>query len=407
MKKQLLILGLALGVIIGNANAQDCTGDRYLLPTFTVEKTADVQYGSNFGQDGTTMVDLKFDIYLPENDTDTDRPLILLAHGGSFIGGDKADLEAQCTAFASLGYVAVSMQYRLLTNLLDPALLANLSLGFKKEVVRAVHDMRAAIRFFRKSVAEDGNPYGIDPDMIIVGGFSAGAILANHVTYLDDESKVPSELTTYFNDQGGLEGETGNPGFNSVPQMALSWCGAILDTTWMETGAQPYFGMHNLGDQTVPNIEGEPDIGLPIPVTLQGDSLMYVRALNESIPSFYKSYPGNVHCQFPVESGQYVIDFLYEQLCDGNLSIAENEATVLFSIYPNPTEESFFVEIPENSAEWNISVVNMVGQTIHSENMNAHQNKISVNSSSFDAGIYIVKLTSKDGREAVKKVIVR
>ncbi|HLW39406.1 MAG TPA: T9SS type A sorting domain-containing protein, partial [Brumimicrobium sp.] len=280
-------------------------------------------------------------------------------------------------------------------------------LGFKKGVVRAVHDMRAAIRFLRKSVAEEGNPYGINPNIIVVGGYSAGAILANHVTYLDNESKIPAELVDYFSDQGGLEGNTGNPGYNSVPQMVLSMCGAILNTSWMEAGDQPYFGMHNLDDPTVPNLEAQPNIGMSIPVTLQGDSLMYTRALDVNVPALYKSYPGNGHCDFPLESVELIFDFLHEQICEESLSINEYETTIDFSVYPNLTNEILFVEVPKNSQDLDVSIVSLVGQTIHSEKMNANQDKVIINSSAFETGVYIVKLMSKDGVEAIRKVVVR
>lgn len=405
--KRHLLLGVFVGLFLNNASAQDCTNGRYLTPSFTVQKIADIQYGSNLGQDETTVEDLKLDVYLPENDVDTDRPVILLAHGGSFIGGNKSDLEAQCTALASLGYVAVSMQYRLINSIFDPSFLADIGLGFKKEVVRAVHDMRAAIRFLRKSVAEEENPYGINPNIIVVGGYSAGAILANHATYLDNESKIPAELVDYFSDQGGLEGNTGNPGYNSVPQMVLSMCGAILNTSWMEAGDQPYFGMHNLDDPTVPNLEAQPNIGISIPVTLQGDSLMYTRALDVNVPAFYKSYPGNGHCDFPLESVELIFDFLHEQICEESLSINEYETTIDFSVYPNPTNEILFVEVPKNSQDLDVSIVSLVGQTIHSEKMNANQDKVIINSSAFETGVYIVKLMSKDGVEAIRKVVVR
>lgn len=405
--KRHLLLGVFVGLFLNNASAQDCTNGRYLTPSFTVQKIADIQYGSNLGQDETTVEDLKLDVYLPENDVDTDRPVILLAHGGSFIGGNKSDLEAQCTALASLGYVAVSMQYRLINNIFDPSFLADIGLGFKKEVVRAVHDMRAAIRFLRKSVAEEENPYGINPNIIVVGGYSAGAILANHATYLDNESKIPAELVDYFSDQGGLEGNTGNPGYNSVPQMVLSMCGAILNTSWMEAGDQPYFGMHNLDDPTVPNLEAQPNIGISIPVTLQGDSLMYTRALDVNVPAFYKSYPGNGHCDFPLESVELIFDFLHEQICEESLSINEYETTIDFSVYPNPTNEILFVEVPKNSQDLDVSIVSLVGQTIHSEKMNANQDKVIINSSAFETGVYIVKLMSRDGVEAIRKVVVR
>lgn len=404
MKKHLFLFGLTLGLFSINANAQDCTGGRYAEPIFTsVEKQLDIKYGNNLKQDGATPQDLFLDIYMPAGDVDTERPLILLAHGGSFIGGAKEDLAAQCEAFAKLGYVAVSMQYRLLS--IDASVFVDIPGSFKKEVVRSIHDMKAAVRFFRKS-AENGNPYGINPDIIIVGGFSAGAILANHATYIQRDDQIPADLVAYYQAQGGLEGNSGNPGYNSTPQMVLSWCGAILDTNMMETGMQPYFGMHTLGDQVVPNLEGEPNIGLPVPVTLQGDSLMYQRALNVGITSFYKSYPGSEHCQFPAESAQYVVDFVHEQVCVQNLSL-ENTKQILFSVYPNPAQESFFVDVPANEWEWNVSIVNMLGQTIHSDAMSSSVNRIEINSSIFDSGVYMVRLTSKDGKESVKKIIIQ
>lgn len=408
MKKQLLLLGLSLGLFMGNAYSQDCTGNRYKESIFTnIGSELDVQYGSNFGQNGTTNVDLFLDIYYPEGDTDTDRPLILLAHGGSFIGGNKSDMAVLCQSFASRGYVAVSMQYRLLTNLFDPEVITNTGFAFKKEVVRAYHDMKAAVRFFKKS-AENGNPYGINADYIVVGGVSAGAILANHVTYMDDISKVPADLTAYVTAQGGIEGNSGNAGFSSETQMSMSWCGAILDTTFMDAGAQPYIGFHTEGDQTVPNLEGTPNIGMNVPVVLQGDSLMYVRAQNVNLTSFYKMYPGNEHCGFPMEETfEMASDFLYDEICGQSLAVGENQNTVLFSIYPNPASESFFVDIPGNSSDWSVSVVNMVGQTVYGANMDSFNNRIEVPSINLEAGIYLVQLKSKDGKKATKKVVIQ
>ncbi|MBX2949108.1 MAG: T9SS type A sorting domain-containing protein [Crocinitomicaceae bacterium] len=405
MKKLILFIGLATAW--GNvAVAQDCTGNRYHQPIFTnTVAVPNVQYGSNLAQDETTPVNLFLDIYYPDGDTDTDRPLVLLAHGGSFIGGNKTDLATQCQALAKMGYVAATMQYRLLS--ISPAVISNPGLEFQKEVVRAVHDMRAAIRFFRKSVAEDGNPYGINPDIIIVGGFSAGAILANHTTYFDAESKIPTDLIAYVAAQGGMEGNSGNSGFNSVPQMALSWCGAIADTTWIEAGDQPYVGVHNLDDNVVPNLSGQPNIGVSIPVTLYGDSLMYIRTLNVGVNSDYMSVPGNGHCDFPANSGEFVTNFMYDQLCVQGLSLASHPETVLFSIYPNPAAESFYIDIPANEWEWSVSVVNMLGQVIATEQITSGENRIQVRSSAFQPGIYLVKLNAPDGKEAMKKVVIR
>ncbi|MES2619321.1 MAG: alpha/beta hydrolase, partial [Bacteroidota bacterium] len=58
----------------------------------------------------------KMDIYQPTGDTLAMRPVIILAHGGSFIGGSKstdATVNALCSNFAKRGYVTASIDYRL------------------------------------------------------------------------------------------------------------------------------------------------------------------------------------------------------------------------------------------------------------------------------------------------------
>lgn len=58
---------------------------------------------------------LRMDIYEPLDRPENSHPLILLIHGGAFYNGDKQDItyEKWCRHFASLGYVAVSLNYRM------------------------------------------------------------------------------------------------------------------------------------------------------------------------------------------------------------------------------------------------------------------------------------------------------
>ena len=86
MKNLYLTLLLAVSTLIAGAQ---CTGNRYTKQIFSsVDLTSDVPYGSNYLYTGFNE-DLFLDVYEPSGDTETNRPLIILEHGGSFIFGDK------------------------------------------------------------------------------------------------------------------------------------------------------------------------------------------------------------------------------------------------------------------------------------------------------------------------------
>ena len=60
------------------------------------------------------------DIYEPAGDTLDDRPIIFFMYGGSFISGstDSWDIVSLCSNYASKGYVAVAIDYRLTPSLI-------------------------------------------------------------------------------------------------------------------------------------------------------------------------------------------------------------------------------------------------------------------------------------------------
>ena len=118
MKFYLLNSVLALLFVILSASAfsqTDCDGNRYVNQVFSaVTKTADVTFGANQSYNGTATT-LKMDVYQPTGDTQMNRPLIVMGHGGSFLGGDKAgtDIVPLANYFAKLGYVTASFNYRI------------------------------------------------------------------------------------------------------------------------------------------------------------------------------------------------------------------------------------------------------------------------------------------------------
>ena len=143
-----------------------CGTPRYDTETFTaVTTTTDVTYGQNLDINNT-MQTLTMDIYQPTGDVAVTRPVLIFAHGGSFIAGSKTNAEqvTLCTRFAKRGYVTATIDYRL--GIGFPINQANA----QKAVWRATQDMKAAVRFFRMDAATT-NTYRADPNFIFVGGY--------------------------------------------------------------------------------------------------------------------------------------------------------------------------------------------------------------------------------------------
>ena len=72
-----------------------------------------VKYGRSTTQRGIEE-DLFMDVYYPKNDTLSNRPLIIFAHGGYFLFGDKSGFAEECQFLAESGYVVASINYRLI-----------------------------------------------------------------------------------------------------------------------------------------------------------------------------------------------------------------------------------------------------------------------------------------------------
>lgn len=127
---------------------------------------------------------LCMDIYLPVDSSTNLRPLVLMIHGGAFFNGDMQDepYVKWCRHYASLGYVAVSLNYRLgwlpYKSAIDRA-------GY-----RAAQDANAALRYLLHHAQE----YRINPDWVFTWGTSAGAITALNVAYMNDACRPESVI---------------------------------------------------------------------------------------------------------------------------------------------------------------------------------------------------------------------
>ena len=178
--KYIIALIILIVSHIANGQTPDCVEGRYTTDLFQEISSTTVQYGKNINIGTTDSLDLFMDIYTPTNDTETSRPVMILAHGGSFVFGNRGDVQAQCLQYARKGYVTASISYHLwpLTSGFPD------SLELLDVVIKAVHDMKGAIRYFKNDQATE-NLWNIDSTRVIIGGYSAGAILAMHTSHMD------------------------------------------------------------------------------------------------------------------------------------------------------------------------------------------------------------------------------
>lgn len=150
-----------------------------------VEVKFDVEYGK-VGDEK-----LLLDLAQPEKG-DKPRPGLIFIHGGGWAGGRKEDFTAVAKDFATEGYVAVSINYRLAPKHLCPA---------------QIEDCKCAVRWMRAHAEE----LGVDPERIGAVGGSAGGHLALMLGVMD-----PAD---------GLEGNGGWQDQSSKVQAVVNYVG--------------------------------------------------------------------------------------------------------------------------------------------------------------------------------------
>ena len=339
MKKNLhSILAIILVTLGFSANSQT----RYLDDVFSaVTVTSDITYATNITILPMLMglppapAPLTCDIYEPTGDTETDRPVIILAHTGSFLPpvlngqptGSKTDLSIveQCTRWAKKGYVVVAMDNRLgwNPNSTDQNVRTSTLI---QAAYRSIQDGRSLIRFMRKDEA-NGDNYGIDGSKIVFGGHGTGGYIALGVATLDTttelyldkfldftnpQNPVPYVYPPVFGNIWGTDmgyipitdslgnyilDSLGNPitapfalpnnvGYSSDINMAFNLGGALADISWLEDGDVPIVSFHCYKDEYAPIDTGD----VIVPTT--GDFVVEVMG-SRTIAHYSNAYGNN------------------------------------------------------------------------------------------------------------------
>lgn len=407
MRLLTLVFALLAPALHSVAQTPDCTPGRYYDVLFDVDITSGIQYGQaaqpTLLNPNATQT-LYLDVYQPEGDAEPLRPLVVWAFGGGFTVGSRLspDIVDLCNRQARTGYVCASIDYRLSTDLLLNATEEKLYTA----VMKAAHDMRAALRFFWQSARTGGNPWRIDTNRIFIGGVSAGAITALHLAYLDDAAEIPAAAAAMAAANNGLEGNSGNPGFPSRVAGVLSLSGALGDTVWIETPADaPLCALHGTEDAVVPYASGGTSLFPGVALTLHGGLSLAQRAASVGLPHVFRPYPNEGHTPFilgtntaaNMDTTYWTIrDFLLPLACAGAVGGGEADSAGghQFTIYPNPAANvlNLKVEGLTSGETFRVTFRDMMGREVSGGDHNCTENPCALGITHLPTGLYLVNV---------------
>lgn len=409
MRIRFTLLGVAMLAVLAGRAQSDCTFGRYVSEVFSsYDRTNNITYGSNINLQGQTQ-SLELDIWEPTGDTEPLRPILVMEHGGSFIGGDKGatDITLLAEPLAKRGFVIASVEYRLgMAGLPFPG---PDSVDASTAVWRAVADFKAAVRFLYKS-AQNGNPYRIDTNRLYIGGVSAGAVAAVHYAYLDDINEMPSYIdTTLAGTGGGIEGNSGNPGYSSKAQGVVNVCGMIADTAWITQGDEPIVSLHGTADDVVPYGTDMITVAGFYPIfVVDGSSTITTKVNQLGIDNCFWTYPGGAHTPH-INGGtdlevtvNIISNFMHHLVCGTPTSCSEladvedGLGAVELSIVPNPAMGgNFEIQLGDGApTDWDFEVMDMTGRMLnHGHASGVDHQRISM--PGLASGVYMVQVRAE------------
>ena len=329
MTRPLILVVTATFLLIFSGQAQTCADGRYLTEVFDELTIDTVLFGEGPNSDGDQQ-QLYMDIYRPLGDTATDRPVLVFAFGGGFLQGDRWEkhVTKTCERFARAGYVAVAMDYRYGIDFIGG--LSKPNKEAMRVFFRPMQDMRAVVQYMKYSVDSLNNEYGIDPDMIFVGGASSGGITALNMTYCNTSAEMLDLADTSAIDAlGGFYSTSANG-----PHVAYDWqvkgavsiAGALPNKQWIDTGEPPMILAHGDADDVVP-YEDENTLNgvlLLANVQLEGSYLVDEEATTKGVCSYLYTMPGEDH---PSDGkSDYYFENIYQRIMPRLYAIIEGKS---------------------------------------------------------------------------------
>ena len=401
-----LVCGLFMNAIMAQS------GVRYAEPIFDeVSISTAIPFSSAIKEGETSPTTLYLDFYEPTGDTLSARPLVITVFGGAFVAGsrDYADMVEYCTRLAKHGYVAASIDYRLLSiwNLNSKSLI--------RDAYMAAQDVSSAIRFFKYHCDE----YRIDTEQVFLLGNSAGSIAILCELFIDEEER-PTE-TFEAPDLGPMHssGFDEYAGLSPAVAGAIPHWGGVMDLDVIsEEEYVPLCMIHGTDDTNVPYDSGYCFNGMiPGVMPYMYGSHPIAGRLDEIGITDYEFHPfeGEGHAFY--FSALYSLieekfdtcfsitrDFLYHHL-QLPTSIPETEEMEI-QVYPNPAKDLLNIRVDEAvpSKPLNMTILDVTGRKMFVGEVSGSEFRLDV--SQWPSGVYFMQM-EQNGRRFGRKFMKR
>ncbi|MCE5189951.1 MAG: alpha/beta hydrolase [Eubacteriales bacterium] len=221
----LLALSLCLAVVLSVSTKLQERAIRFICSggaasgesaqTDVLTLAADASYHSGY-PNGT------LDLYAAPSDEPL--PLVVYAHGGYYIGGDKSSATEYCKTIAAKGYAVANLNYQLAPDGQYPT---------------QILQVNEALSYLLKNAES----FGIDPSRVFIGGDSAGGHLASQMGlyYTNPDFCLKTGGTPALSAEQ-LRGVILLCGYYNTETVRETHFPMIADSIWVLTGEKNYEG---------------------------------------------------------------------------------------------------------------------------------------------------------------------
>lgn len=391
-------------------HTQNC--DDYLLRQYDTRVEMDVEYGTAPNYEGYNIA-LQMNIFKPIGDQNTQRPVLILVHGGGFYAGHRNDMNELASWYAERGYVVATISYRLGFYYFPQEIFAVDQHEMVRAIYRGMQDCRGAIRFLKGRAAQDST----DINKVAVLGASAGGFIALHTAYMDKPEEKPmscNEIAPVLfaprPDLGPVEGTMNINGQTADVRAVVNIFGGIRDTSLIEGPTDPpLYAYHQTNDGVVSCNRNKPywalfpDTNNPV---VEGSCVIQQKtnalgfAPEDAQYHIYEGNEHDIHDPFLIDSE--VAAFLNFQLCNPITSTSELKTKLEVEVFPVPALD--VVTVRSNTHITEYVLYNLTGQVVSHLKI-AGQKAIEIFVNDLSNGVYLLKLVHGE-QVFTQKVVV-